>query len=553
MSSVPLDDLVLHVQRRLDRLVRRLRLGRPPAAARRRLLVVQIDGLSRSVFEEALAAGHLPFLARLIARHRFTVHPMSVGLPTTTAAFQMAALYGVRPDIPGFHYHDKRRRSDVYFPRRGDAALVEEQQTAGRRGALAGGSAYGCTFTAGAANNFFSLTMIKRPLAAGLLPLISAFVVFGWVVAKGLVLSSVQLLRAVLRFVADPVREGARGWKRVALMKLGISVWLRQFFTLAAARDLYAGVPAVFVNYLDYDLFGHAFGPRDRRTLDALRRVDGSIRQLWRVARRVPEHQYDLFVLSDHGQVASLPYHRVVGGRALERVLYEEFFAPIRLAAVTPSRPGGRRLATGIKAFRRGREPGVLQRFVNYLENDFPWVLGEEREAFERDGVRIISAGPNAFVYFLEDEGPLALETIDERFPGLADEISASAGIGLVLVRSASGPVCITRRKRSRLGQGEPGPFAGRADLDLVIQGIRDLMAMPSAGDLVIYGTGASEGDVSYIPELGAHAGPSAEEMQTFILAPPGVDLPAPITHPSQLYPVFAHYQEAETQRQAAA
>ena len=30
-----------------------------------------------------------------------------------TPAFQMAVMYGVRPDIPGFHFHDKRRRADV--------------------------------------------------------------------------------------------------------------------------------------------------------------------------------------------------------------------------------------------------------------------------------------------------------------------------------------------------------------------------------------------------------------------------------------------------------
>jgi len=66
---------------------------------------------------------------------------------------------------------------------------------------------------------------------------------------------------------------------------------------------------------------------------------------------------------------------------------------------------------------------------------------------------------------------------------------------------------------------------------------------MPSAGDLVIYGNNAPEGDISFIPELGAHSGPSADEMQTFILVPAGVRLPGPITHPIQLYPHFARYQ----------
>jgi hypothetical protein len=37
-----------------------------------------------------------------------------------------------------------------------------------------------------------------------------------------------------------------------------------------------------------------------------------------------------------------------------------------------------------------------------------------------------------------------------------------------------------------QLSVSEPGPFAERADVSLVVKGIADLMAMPSAGDLVI-------------------------------------------------------------------
>ena len=69
---------------------------------------------------------------------------------------------------------------------------------------------------------------------------------------------------------------------------------------------------------------------------------------------------------------------------------------------------------------------------------------------------------------------------------------------------------------------------------------------MPSAGDIVLYGTGAPGGDVSFIDELGAHAGPSEEELHTFILHPPSVELPAgPLTHPVELYPHFRAYREA--------
>src|SRR5207249_8811638 len=106
--------------------------------------------------------------------------PMSVGLPTSTPAFQMSVMYGVRPDIPGFHYHDKRRRSDVYFPRGHDALLVETAQAQGRRGILEAGSAYGCVFTGGAPSNPLTFAMIRPPSRGGLLSMVSQHVVLGW-------------------------------------------------------------------------------------------------------------------------------------------------------------------------------------------------------------------------------------------------------------------------------------------------------------------------------------------------------------------------------------
>ena len=72
-------------------------------------------------------------------------------------------------------------------------------------------------------------------------------------------------------------------------------------------------------------------------------------------------------------------------------------------------------------------------------------------------------------------------------------------------------------------------------------------MGMRTAGDLVIYGLDAAEGHVSYIAEIGAHAGPSHEELHTFLIAPVAVALPAVLTHPIQLYDVFMRYQASDS------
>lgn len=535
--TMSLDDVVLALQRTIDRLVRRLRMSGIAGPTHHRLLVVQIDGLSRVVLEQALASGYMRFLRRLLRRHGYRLEPMSVGLPTSTPAFQMATMYGVRPDIPGFHYFDRERQSDIHFPRPGHAALVETKHTAGRRGILQGGSAYGCCFTGGADNNLFSFASLTQPTGRGVLRALSPFVVVAWACLKSLLQTAVELARAVSRLVAHPV-QARQGWRWLT-MKIGLSVWVRGFFTLAASRDLYAGSPAVYVNYVDYDVAAHAFGPRSRRALLTLRRVDRAIGQLWRVTQRVPEHQYDLYILSDHGQTPCTSYQDLTGGRRFERWIFDRFLDPAHAGTAEPRPQSG--LVRGIQARSRGTT-ALFQHFLNYLEEDF--LQRSDPEAYERDGIRVIAAGPNAFLYVLGVTAPLEADALDDRFPQLGEELSRSPGVGFVLARSRGGPLCFRDGKRYQLRDGVPGPFAERTDAPLVVRGIMDLMAMPSAGDFVIYGIDAPEGHVSFIPEeLGAHAGPSPEEMNTFIVRPANVQLPSPIIHPVQLYGHFVRYQ----------
>ena len=551
-QRTPLDDFWLRAQRVIDRLIRRLRLGAPPAADRQRLLIVQIDGLSRAVLEEALARGYMPFLRQLLDRGAYRLAPMTVGIPTSTPAFQMAAMYGVRPDIPGFHYHDKRRRTDIHFPRAGHAAFVEVAQAGAGPGILQGGSVYGCAFTGGATHDFFSFARLTRPRTPGLVRVLSAFVVVAWVAVKGMVVSVGELVRALGRMVRQP-RQRREAWKWFKT-KIGVSVWTREWFTFAVARDVYDGVPAIYVNYLDHDVTAHAFGPRSRQAFAALHAVDRSLRQIRRVLRRVAEHRYDLYVLSDHGQAPCTPYRVVTGGRPFEHVFFDEVLrgpfdaAPGQTSSGSPIGLPGDHGSGATAATAGGLPTGAAGRdelgFEPYLD---------VRESCERDGIRVISAGPNAFVYFVDTPEPVPLEAIEARWPRLAAALSKSPGVGLVLARAAAGPVCFWRGQGYRLNDPDGGPFAAREDRAVVVRDLAALMAMPSAGDLVVYGIDAPEGHVSFIDEVGAHAGSSHDELHTFLVAPAAVRLPTRIDHPIQLYEVFIRYQSPAPERAPAA
>jgi hypothetical protein len=473
------------------------------------------------------------------------MRPMSVGLPSSTPAFQAAVMYGVRPDIPGFHYYDKRARRAMYFPAPGTADLVEEAHARGRRGIVDGGAAFGCVFTGGAEESLWTLTRLLRPSRAGraLLRVPLSGLLLAWIAVKCVVLTALEVLRALRRWIADPAAERERGGHWL-LTKIGLSIWMRQLFTLASSAALYRGAPTVYVNFLEYDVFAHAFGPGHPEALRALGRVSSSIWQLSRVVRRLTNHRYDLYVLSDHGQVATRPFAEVSGGAPLDEVVFTSVDASAgdgQAGGRVAARRAASRLRAHVRGYRARRGQGVLQRFINYLERDFPWWI--EPEAVEVDGVRVVRAGPNAFVYFTDVAEPLDADAVEARHPGLPARLSGHPGVGFVLLRGREAPVCWYRGSRIDLDTDDAGPFADRPDRARVLEGIRDLMAMPSAGDLVLYGTGAPGGHVSFIDERGAHAGPAAEEMQTFLMHAPGIEIPdADLTHPVRLYPHFVAY-----------
>jgi hypothetical protein len=89
-------------------------------------------------------------------------------------------------------------------------------------------------------------------------------------------------------------------------------------------------------------------------------------------------------------------------------------------------------------------------------------------------------------------------------------------------------------------------PLFDRPDRPLVVQGLDDLLAMPSAGDVMAFGHYSTQGCVSFLNERGSHAGPSEEELYGVLLAPTGVTFDFDgVSRPRDLYPLFAGYQEA--------
>jgi len=156
-----------------------------------------------------------------------------------------------------------------------------------------------------------------------------------------------------------------------------------------------------------------------------------------------------------------------------------------------------------------------------------------------------VSGGPNLNIYLTHTSNRGLESEIEARHPGALHRLSRHPGIGLVLVRDATGLVCYYRgvALRPPFPPGPTGcPVFDRPDRALVTQSLQELVAMPSAGDVIVFGHYAEKGCVSFLGERGSHAGPSEED--GFIIAPPHVEFDFDsVSGPRDLYPLFIRYQ----------
>ncbi|MGD8398395.1 MAG: hypothetical protein PVG11_06025, partial [Anaerolineae bacterium] len=141
-------------------------LGRPSQAAagagRRGLIILEIDGLAYPYLRQALKAGHMPYLARMVLARKLRLSPWRCGLPSTTPAAQAGILYGNNWDIPGFRWYEKETGDFIMCKLPGTVRAIQERISRGRTGLLRGGSSYVNMFDGDARLALFTLSAFGR-------------------------------------------------------------------------------------------------------------------------------------------------------------------------------------------------------------------------------------------------------------------------------------------------------------------------------------------------------------------------------------------------------
>jgi hypothetical protein len=518
-------------------LIRRGAGASPIEPGRRRLVLLQVDGLSSRRLRQAFARGDMPNLKRWIDSGQARLRSITAATEPSTPVFTAGLLYGARGDVPGFGWYDRKLGRQVRMDLAEDVSAVERTLIGDRTPLLDGGCSYGTIWPGGADDAFFNVVLfnygatstgkVVRNVYDKLVSTIAGVGIAGRVASR----FALELGVGLYDFVrwCRQIRSTRFEW-RFLYMRLFVSVIMRDVSTQAAILDILRGVPRIFIDYLGYDEYAHRRGPDSELALYNLKGIDGAIAKIFRAAKAVPEYNYDIFVFSDHGQLATTPFERVVGEEFTDFVMQHaraclgdrlESRDVAQLVSLRSTEFWTRTLPKGLR--------GAARVYVDWLRKR---VRGRADEKAWKpiDAIEVVNGGSIAHIYF--DRGSpqrFSIEQIDARYPELIAALEKCRAVGIMVARGADGPIIFYRGQRYRLGDrralSELPPFRA-IGYDVLATHLLHAAEGARHGDLVLYGAFAEAGDIAFDFEFGSHGGIGPDELDQFIAYPARVELP---------------------------
>jgi endonuclease/exonuclease/phosphatase family metal-dependent hydrolase len=470
------------------------------------LILIQIDGLSRSQLEAAVSRGRMPFLARLIKRGHFSLENFYSGIPSTTPAVQAEIFYGVRTAVPAFQFLHRRSGKVMRMYEAESAAEIEKElRERCPDPLLKGAHAYSNIYRAGAdRTRYCSQDLAPDELLRRLHPFKGMLLFLAYLpkILRMLGLAVVELVLAVVDAVKGLYeREGI--WKEIGFVpaRVVVCILLRELIRFRVLLDVERGTQVIHANFLGYDEQAHRRGPASAFAHWTLKGIDRTIRDIYRAGHQSAHRDYELMIYSDHGQEHSEPYEKRYG-RSLDIALAEVFAkGPLSGRAIwmkkMPELVGN-----------------SLDRFRSLMGGS-PVSMTASGEPDPGTQIIVTAMGPIGHLYLPEQPDAPAMENH-------ARALVHRAGIPMVLLKQQDHTVKVFNlrgewllpRDRTEV-MGAEHPFLDEATQDLI-----DLCFHENAGDIVFSGWGPAGKPLSFPLENGAHCGPGYEETRGFLLLP---------------------------------
>ena len=325
------------------------------------LLVVQMDGLSLPVLNEAMRAGRAPVLARLVRDGEATLHPWIAMLPPTTPASQAGILHGRNDGIAGFRWYEKDSGRLMVANHPEDAAEIVRRISDGTGLLADDGAGIGNLVTGDAPRSYLTMATISERAPSDDGRRLRGF----FVTTVNYIRLVVLMLGEVAKELYQAERQRARAVEprmhrdlHFAVERAATNIALRTVSTALVIEEMYGGAPTIYVDYTGYDAIAHHCGPERAEAIDALEGIDRAIGSLLKAARYTAR-PYRVVVLSDHGQCLGATFEQR-HGQTIEAAIAALLPGTLAIVGTTESVESaaiGRRLAA---EFGRGSGLGPL-------------------------------------------------------------------------------------------------------------------------------------------------------------------------------------------------
>ncbi|HEV3311623.1 MAG TPA: alkaline phosphatase family protein [Chloroflexota bacterium] len=536
--------------------LRRLGLPYGDDSRRRGFVVLQIDALSREDLKAALERGFMPRLKSLIDSGAYRLEGWRCGMPSDTAAIQCAMWYGDKSYVPGFYWYDKRRRKPIICSWPMDMAGVEELCKGGREGLLRHGSVYTGMASGGAARAVITTSALGRakfpPKLTGL-DIVLLLMLHPWRFGRALWLTVAEIFMELVQQSHARARGGYVAPEGIfPLTRAFTHVLFRELSTLGVRLDIFRGVPAIYANFIGYDEIAHHLGPDSTYAYRSLKALDRQIYDVYLAVQNSLLRRYDLFVMSDHGMTASVPFHHLYG-QTLGQFMSAHNARNLEAVELEP---------------RAQKDLSVFQQVGELSDEVGPRTSSLTRVVLDRLArlAMLIGTGPLqaglsensdspilavyssslANVYFTREPDRLDISDIERIAPGLLDSVVRHEGVGIVVGRESGRTVALSKEGTVYLESASPeqlDQFKVYDDPALIAEQLIDLAAVPNSGDLFVFGAYKAGRVVNFEDHAGAHGGLGGVQAFPFMAVPRAVEFSvSDITDATQLYDRFNDY-----------
>ncbi|MCX7957682.1 MAG: alkaline phosphatase family protein [Deltaproteobacteria bacterium] len=499
----------------------------------KRFIILHIDGLSYFALRRAFSFRFVPFLSKLLNSGTHKIARFDCGLPATTPAFMAGIMYGDNSDIPGFRWYDKEKKEFIIMKSLSDTAKIE-QELSKNKGILTGGTSYCTLFTGGAKESVFAVSKLyelNRYIKVNLLTAM-LLVFFNITVVLRMFLSmTLELFIELKDYIRQVLRkEIKRSEAPFIPIRLITNVLLREISTILAEVDIYRGVDSIYIDYVGYDEIAHHRGPFAISSLITLYSIDRDIKKLFKAMKK-SGNKYDVYILSDHGQVPTIPFDKATG-QSFEDYMMKEILE----TKIVHSKEYIRYLreqrllsfANYLQSIRQSMPRGfgyisdvLIERIKKRVKESIP-----EVDVSDLNQIFLLPTSDIVHLYFNKYGKRLFDDEIDRYYPKIRKIILGHGNIAAISYLSDKGVIIETTGGKALITDGVLRVIKGSVSsfFSLLYKGIESdierLVKMRNSGDIVIF-AGRFRGRVlNFQQELGGHGGPYPEEQSAFIIFP---------------------------------